>query len=132
MKLKFRAVNVEPSYTINNETINGIDLSVIEEGGKFIGDESTKEAGIYDVYRQDGELYVTLKQATIASQYPPHKAHWREGNWIDANSYDPDTCYVVPTGVAGRDDYDIIWTTGLTPEDEGWTITKKEQNDELV
>lgn len=132
MKLKFRAVNTAPSYTISNENINGIDLSIIEEGGKFLGDETTKEAGIHDVYRENGELYVTLKQATIASQYPPHKAHWRESDWIDASEYDENTCYVVPTGVIGRDDYNIVWKTGLTASDEGWTITKKEEENELV
>lgn len=129
MKLRFRAVNTAPSYTIINEIINGIDLSVIEEGGTFLGNSNTKQAGIYDAYREGGELYVTLKQATVASQHPPHKAHWRAGGWIDAADYDASTCYVVPTGVSGSDDYEIAWSAGSAPGEQGWTIVAKETDD---
>lgn len=66
MKIKFLATNKNVAYTIDaaNEVINGLDLSVIEYVGKFTGDETTKNAGIRDAYRdENGELWVTLEQA---------------------------------------------------------------------
>lgn len=64
MKIKFKATARAVDYIISNETINGFDLSVIEHGGQFIGDESTRAAGIRDAWRDaSGELFVVLQQA---------------------------------------------------------------------
>lgn len=126
MKIQFKATGSAPKYTIKNETINGIELSELEHGDKFIGNDETKEAGIRYAYRdEDGTLHVTLKQSVIASQLKGRKAHWREGNEIDVTDYDPNKCYVVPTGVSdlteGKD-YEIVWAKGLGKGEEGWTI----------
>jgi hypothetical protein len=132
MKIKFLATSKSPqNYTITGETINGLDLSVIEHGGKFVGNDDTAEAGIRDAYRDEsGELFVTLKQGTIASKLG-RPAHWRESDWMDAGDYKPDTCYVVPTGVADLtegEDYQIVMGEDCTGV-EGWTLVQVEEND---
>ena len=135
MKLQFKATGTAPdSYDISGETINGIDLSPLDQGGKFVGNEETREAGIRDAYRdEDGELHVTLEQAVIASQYPGEKAHWREGEEIDAEEYDPDTCLVIPTGVehlTEGEDYRTVWADGRAAGEEGWTIQPLTEEDD--
>ena len=130
MKIKFKATSNAPEYDIQGETINGFDLSPLEHGGEFIGDEQTKEAGIRDAYRDEqGELHVTLKQSVIASQYPTRPAHWRESDEIDAEKYEQGKCYVTPTGVADLEkgkDYEIVWADGRGKNEEGFTIRKLE------
>ena len=131
MKIQFEATSYAPEYDIQGETINGVDLSPIEHGGEFIGNEQTKEAGIRDAYRDEqGELHVTLKQSVIASQYPERSAHWRGAETeIDAGDYDQGKCYVMPTGVADLEegkDYEVVWTEGRGKNEEGFTIRKLE------
>ena len=128
MYIKFKATGFGPKhYDINGEIINGIDFSVFKHGDKFIGDDKTQNAGIRDAYRDEkGELHITLKQVVITSQLKGRKAHWREGSFIAASEYNPDKCYVVPTGVAdlveGKD-YQIV--KGIDSAGaEGWTITE--------
>ena len=102
MKLKFKAKGItQPDYNISNETINGIDLSQFPDGGKFIGDDSTHAAGIYDVTRdENGELIVTLAQRGLAYECCPNNGShdWRgTGELIDSTEYNPSTCYIVAT-----------------------------------
>lgn len=99
MQLNFKAKGTAPeSYTISGEIINGLDLSVIQHGGQFIGSETTRQAGIYGAYRDaQGELFVTLGQTA-----PP--GHWR-GNpdlWVDADDYDPEAAYIRRTDEQGN------------------------------
>ena len=90
MRLKFLATGSAPEQcTITNETVNGIDLSVIEHGGEFVGNDATRAAGIRDAVRDDsGTLWVTLCQEV-------GPGHWTESGWIDAEDYDPEAVYVV-------------------------------------
>lgn len=90
MKVKFLATGTAPTYyEISGETINGIDLSIIEHGGQFVGNDETKTAGIRNAQRDEhGELWVTLTQEV-------GPGHWTESAWFDADSYAPDTVYVV-------------------------------------
>ena len=102
MQLKFKAKGSCPlEYTIKQETINGIDLSQFPAGGKFIGDESTKTSGIYDVTRdENGELLVTLAQRGLTYECcPSNGSHdWRgTSELIDSAEYNPSTCYIVAT-----------------------------------
>lgn len=89
MKIRFKATGkAAETYSIENETVNGIDLSIIEHGGKFLGDEETKEAGIRYAERDaDGILWVTLQQEV-------GPGHWTESDWIEAAEYDPAKIYV--------------------------------------
>ncbi|WP_158981976.1 hypothetical protein, partial [Parasedimentitalea maritima] len=106
------------------------DLSLITEGGVFSGADKLPSGAqaIRGVERVDGELYVTLTQKVIAGQYPGRKAHWRESPFIVAEDYDPNTCYVVPTGMAGVDDYEIVQGVDVAGN-TGWTVRKKEMAD---
>ena len=131
MKIKFKATSNAPEYDIQGETINGFDLSPLENGGVFMGNEQTKDAGIRDAHRDEqGELHVTLKQSVIASQYPERSAHWRGGEAeIDAEDYEQIKCYVTPTGVSDLEegiDYEIVWAVGRGKNEEGFTIRKLE------
>ena len=131
MKLKFKATSTAPEYDIQGETINGFDLSPLQSGGAFVGNEQTTEAGIRDAYRDEqGELHVTLKQSVIASQYPNRRADWRGGNTeIDVEDYEQGKCYVTPTGVSDLEegkDYEIVWAEGRGKNEEGFTIRKLE------
>ena len=131
MKLTFKATSKAPEYNIQGETINGFDLSPLEHGGVFMGNEQTKDAGIRNAYRDEqGELHVTLCQSVIASQYPNRRADWRGGNTeIDAEDYEKGKCYVTPTGVSDLEegkDYEIVWAEGRGKNEEGFTIRKLE------
>ena len=132
MKVRFIAGGIGPRfYSIDGETINSIDLSPLEHGGQFLGNDETEAAGIREAYRdENGTLHVTLKQGVIASKLPGYKAHWRgTGEEIDTSEYDPSKCYVVPTGVADLtegEDYVIAWGTDVAGDD-GWTIKKVEK-----
>lgn len=91
MKIKFLATGIGPdSYDIHDETINDIDLSIVEYGGKFIGNEQTSKAGIRKAERDEhGELWVTLCQKVGAG-------HWTGSDtWIDTIDYDPNRIYVL-------------------------------------
>jgi len=132
MKIKFKATSTAPEYDIQGETINGIDLSPIEHGGEFVGNEQTNDAGIRDAYRDEqDELHVTLKQSVIASQYPNRRADWRGGDAeIDSEDYEQGKCYVTPTGVSDLEegkDYEIVWAEGRGKNEEGFTIRKIEE-----
>lgn len=87
MKIKFLATAMAPIHLINGEIVNGIDLSPLEYGGEFIGDDESMAAGIRGAERDvNGELYVTLCQAV-------GPGHWSESDWIDAGDYDPDAIH---------------------------------------
>lgn len=136
MKIKFAAIAKSADYyTFNGEAITAhygdteetYDLSPFPEGGIFTGADQVAPGvtAIRGVQRVNGELQVVLAQQVIAGQYPDEKAHWRDSPVMDAADYDPDTCYVVPTGMAGVEDYEIVKgvdVAGVT----GWTVRKIE------
>ena len=125
MKLKFKAIGGDnPSYTISGERINSLDLSVFPEGGVFIGNEATQAAGIYNVARINGELFVTLAQRGLAYQCSPtNGSHdWSESDWIDAASYNPGTCYIIATSAPMGAEYHRTA--------EGWTVCLPELEEE--
>ena len=129
MKLKFKAKGItQPDYTISNETINGIDLSQFPAGGKFIGDESTQEAGIYDVTHNGTELTVTLAQRGLAYECgPTNGSHdWQESDLIDAAEYDENTCYIIASSKPEDAEY--------VKREQGFTVAipAQEDEDELV
>lgn len=131
MKIKFRASGFGiRDHQISGETVNGVDLSPLEYGGKFLGSEATEGAQIYDAFRdQTGVLHVTLKMPTLASRLPCYAAHWRDSDWIEAADYDPEVCYVDPTGAAdlmGGVDYTFAWREGINGL-WGWTIEPAEK-----
>lgn len=120
MKLKFLAKNEAPEYAIQGETLNGLDLSIIEHGGRFIPNEATNAAGIFNAYRDEqGELFVTLAQDCCASRWGK-PAHWRESEYIDAESFEPETCYIVPTNFIE----DHPSTYEVFQCDDGWCVRK--------
>lgn len=135
MKIKVLATRVAPDYyTISSEVVTAhlvgvteqYDLNAFPEGGVFQGaDQINGVDAIRSVERINGELRVTLCQRVIAGQYPDKKAHWRESDWIDAADYDPGKCYVIPTGMAGVEDYEIVRGVDVAGV-EGWTVRKKE------
>jgi len=130
MKIKFKAKGIQqPNYTIVVSTINDIDLSLFPVGGKFIGDEATQAAGIYDVEYVDSELHVTLAQTGLAYQcQPTNGSHdWVESDWIDATEYDDNTVYILATSKPDNAEY--------LKTEAGCTVTLPEvgeSEDELV
>lgn len=139
MKIKLLATNHAPEhYSIVGDTVvvyeggaeELYDLSSFPEGGVFKEAEKLPSGAqaIRGIERVNGELYVALVQKVIAGQYPGRKAHWRESPMIDAEDYDPNTCYVIPTGMAGVDDYEIVRGVDVAGN-TGWTVRKKEMAD---
>ena len=129
MKIKFKAKGtMQPDYDINNETINGVDLSQFPQGGQFIGDESTQEAGIYDVIHNGTELVVTLAQCGLAYECSPvNRSHdWQESELIDSTEYDENTCYIIASSKPEDAEY--------VKREQGFTVAipTQEDNDELV
>lgn len=121
-------------YSFNGEaltaTYGGVsesyDLSGIPEGATLTSADSVNGMpAIHAATRINGELHVTLMQRVIAGQYPGRKAHWRTGDPIDATEYDLNTCYGVPTGMAGVEDYEIVQGTDVAGA-TGWTVRKVE------
>jgi len=92
MRLKFLPTGIATEqYTITDETVNEIDLSVIEHGGEFLGNDVTRTAGIRDAVRDEsGTLWVTLCQEV-------GPGHWIESDWIDSTEYDVNAIYVKQT-----------------------------------
>ncbi|WP_348814353.1 hypothetical protein NFG57_11360 [Halomonas sp. H10-59] len=138
MRLSFKAVSAAPDYyEISGDTVTAYiddqaeqyDLSPLPEGARLTGVSPVGGATpISTATRIDGELHVTLLQRVIAGQYPGRKARWRGQATIDARDYSPDTCYVVPTGMAGVDDYEIVRGVDVAGN-TGWTVRKKETAD---
>jgi hypothetical protein len=128
MKLKFLAFGTPtPGYIIVAETINSIDLSIFPGGGKFTGDDDTQAAGILDVTRIEGELYVTLAQQGGSYQcQPTNGSHdWRgTGEWHDAESFSNDTCYITATSKPEGAEYHKT--------QYGWTVKLPEVEDGMV
>ena len=60
MQLKFLAGAGPAEYTINGSEINGIDVSPFTDGSRFVGDDQTRSAAIFDMYWQEGELRANL------------------------------------------------------------------------
>ena len=99
MKIKFLATGNPFSYTVSGETINGIDLSIVEHGGKVQITDELREAGIRKVERDEsGELWVTLCQAPPVTRVfrgvEFREGDWRESDWIDVADYDPEALYI--------------------------------------
>ncbi|MBY5984468.1 hypothetical protein KUW18_10235 [Halomonas sp. DP5Y7-2] len=139
MKLIFKAVSDAPTrYSISGEILRAFKGDMCEEfdltnfpveGIFTTADTVDQTETVRDVTRDpSGRLVVTLLQAVIASQYPDKKAHWRESPTIDAEDYDPEICYVIPTGMAGVDDYEIVQGVDVAGN-TGWTVRKKEMVD---
>ncbi|QJQ93911.1 MULTISPECIES: hypothetical protein [Halomonadaceae] len=134
MKAKFLATGAAPDYyTLSGETVAAhnkgmteeYNLSDFPEGGLFqSADPVDGVPAILNVERVNGDLYVTLCQQVIASQYPDLKAHWRGQQVLDSADYDPDTCYVTPTGLSGVYDYEIVRGKDVAGV-EGWTVRRK-------
>lgn len=129
MKLKFKAKGtLQPDYTIDNSTINGVDLSQFPQGGQFIGDESTRAAGIYDVSYDGSDLIITLAQRGLSYECgPTNGSHdWQESDLIDATEYDENTCYIIASSKPEDAEY--------VKREQGFTVAipAQEDNDELV
>ena len=129
MKLKFKAKGtLQPDYTIYNSIINGIDVSQFPAGGKFIGDESTQAAGIYDVTHNGTELVVTLAQRGLTYECSPtNGSHdWQESGLIDSTEYDENACYIIASSKPEGAEY--------VKREQGFTVAipAQEDNDELV
>ena len=138
MKIYFKSVATAPKrYTFYRDSVTAhfdgfketFDLSNFPDDGVFMGSDIIGAADVVrGAWRSNGELIVTLTQQVIAGQYPGRKAHWRESPIIDAADYDPNTCYVVPTGMQGVDDYEILQGVDVAGN-TGWTVRKKEMTD---
>lgn len=133
MKLKFLATTNYFNNTISGDVINGIDLSEIPNGTAISPlPEPLREAGIIAVERdQTGELFVTLQQSCLSYEYPVTSHDWKESPWIPASQFDPDTCYIIPSSVEGKTDYEMVFrdTTETLPNGvevprKGWTVVK--------
>lgn len=68
----------------------------------FVGNESTKAAGIFNMQWVDGELYITLGQMTKAYELTIYSHDWIQGEWIDASDYNPSVCYVMASSPKAR------------------------------
>ncbi|MCA0973388.1 hypothetical protein LCL99_02780 [Halomonas denitrificans] len=139
MKIKVLATALAPDcYEFVGDVVEAFesghkevyDLRNFPEGGIFLEAEKLPSGAqsIRGVKRVGEELIVTLTQRVIAGQYPGRKAHWRESPIIDAEDYDPEICYVIPTGMAGVDDYEIVQGVDVAGN-TGWTVRKKEMAD---
>lgn len=134
-QLKFLAFGCAPDfYTIDGEVVTAhhgevtksYDLSDFPENGAFQSAEPIIDVpAVLNVERIDGELHVTLLQQVIAGQYPGMSANWRGQRVISASEYDPDKCYVTPTGMVGVEDYEILRSVDVAGFD-GWTVRKRE------
>lgn len=108
------------------------DLSELEKDDRFDGvDPDTLNLSgsriIRNAHRdEDGELHVIICQPVIGSKMPRHKAIWMgSDDEFDSRDYDPDQCYVVPSGVSNLtegEDYELVWMEGLAKDERGWTI----------
>lgn len=117
MKLLIVDKPIHHDYTISGEVINGIDLSIFPADATFKGNADTDAAGIYNVERIDGELYITLGQHGLLYECTPvNGSHdWLgTSEWMDADDYDPEQCYIVAT--AAPDDAEYVKRA------EGWTV----------
>lgn len=125
MKLRFLAVGNNADYSITQESVNGIDLSVIPTGVSIDPlPDILYISGIRAVERDEGgELWVTLTQPCTSYEYKVQKHNWTESGWIDFQDYDPTTCYIIPSSVQGRDDYELVFRD--TEEKVGWTVVRK-------
>lgn len=125
-------VNAAPygSVTVNSmqgEMINGIDLSNFPEGAALILTADILAAGIYDVERIDGVLYVTLGQCGLPYECQPIEGthEWRgTGEWIDDADYDPNRCYIVATSAPEGAEY--------VQRENGWTVTLPQAEEEPI
>ena len=120
MRIKFKATSQAPEYDIHGETINGIDLSNLDDGDKFITDEETREAGIRDAFRQDGELFVTLKQVGGSTR---KENNWEESDWIDVKDYNLNKCYI--KALHKTEDDEIVWGVDIFGI-KSWIVTRSD------
>ncbi|WP_278369491.1 hypothetical protein [Vreelandella titanicae] len=118
MQIKIIAVNDAPVfYNISNEEINGIDLSSFPEGASYIGTSFMRESGIWGLDRVNGELHVTIGQHGLPYECNPdgNNHEWQGVNeWVDANDFDPDSCYIVAASAPEGAEY--------IRRENGWTV----------
>jgi hypothetical protein len=128
MKIKFLAKGIAPDfYTISGSVINGIDTAPFTEDAAFIGNEETKNAGIYGMEWVGGELLITLGQITKAYQFPVNSHDWAESDWIDAVNYDPSQCYVKATNPQAVELLDSGQAEYFQDTDGAWTVRMIEE-----
>lgn len=138
MMIRFKATGNAPDlYEFSGDTITvhkgdqseDFDLSELKKGDRFEGVEPEElNMRPFHIIRKarrddDGKLHVELCQKVIGSQIKGLKAHWRGSEEeIDSDDYDPEECYVIPTGASDLtedEDYKIVWSD---KNPEGWTI----------
>ncbi|MBT2772919.1 hypothetical protein J7J47_11865 [Halomonas sp. ISL-60] len=125
MNLKFLAKGAAPqSYAVAGEVVNGLDLSVFPEGATYTGSDVTLTAGIYNVERINGELFVTLGQCCVAYECSTvNGSHdWAESEWINSADYDPSNCYIVATSAPPAAEY--------VKRENGWTVKMPDLEEE--
>ena len=121
MKLIFAPVNNYYHYTINGETINGIDLSDVREGETWDLPE-LRAVGIREVYRDGGDLFVVLEQRH--GKMPGANQHWGYSDPIEASDYEPQQAYIKPLSMVDKSGWhwergeDMAWHVVLDPEPE--------------
>ncbi|MBS3670211.1 hypothetical protein [Vreelandella boliviensis] len=121
MKINIVSDRLYHGISINGDVVNGFDLSSFPEGAHFSASDEMTDAGIYGVERIDGELYVTLGQYGLNYECPSSSGghDWRgTGEWIDADEYDPDRCYIVATSAPEGAEY--------MRRQNGWTVAMPE------
>ncbi len=133
MKIKFHAIAKHYDYTITATSINGFDMSGIPADTRVSPlPLELADTGIRAIETDaSGEVFVTLQQSKLPYEYPVNRHDWSESDWIDATSYDPSQCYIVPTAMEGKTDYRIEFrdTTETLPNGQqvqckGWTVVK--------
>lgn len=128
MKLKIKAQDQSLSLATHNimgNVVNSFDLSEFPEGARFVGDDDTRAAGINDVARLGGVLHVTLGQCGLPYECQPTGGSydWHgTGEWIDAEDYDPNRCYIVATSAPEGAEY--------IKRENGWTVALPQAEEE--
>lgn len=119
--------------TISGKSVNGIDLSVIPPSTAILPlPPELRDAGILAVHTDEtGELFVTLQQACLSYEYPVTSHDWKESDWIPAEEFDPNKCYIIPLSVQGKTDYELVFRdtvevlpSGVEVPRKGWTVVQ--------
>lgn len=126
MKIKL-CVGSHVENTISGETVNEIDLSEIPNGTVISPlPELLTDAGIRAVERDEtGELFVTLQQACLSYEYPVTSHDWKESPWINGNDFDPNECYIIPSSVEAKTDYEMVFRDTVETLPSGFEVPRK-------